>query len=472
MSSQSTITPGTHKVRRSSLGSKRASGHSIQGHHRARRADPKKIHTGTPDRSLTGYGGLIDFARFTQSIGLEREFARVFGELKLGPWVVYTMPFMLRLLVDVFIAGGTRLFDLEHFAADPVFQRLAGGFVPSIDVAYTDLRRLDSDNVASLESLMSAQAIAVAKTGKWNRVHLDIDPTVLPVSAEVGGAAVGYNPQYHGRPSYHPLIARIAEADVVIAAQLRPGNTTFGDADAAFVRHAIELTRQGIKENATLCVRIDKAGDCAEVMRAVHKTGAYYLTKAKMSADLALAIQGTAPNAWKTVERDADGSAEVQVAEIDFRRGTWGEGDERLPIRVIAVRRTDRVRRSCSFLWPDMDWIIDVYLATDPLSEPFELAAEYEGRAGIEPLIGECKSGWDIAALGMNSFEANHAVLLLKLLSLNLLRRYAAAAAPAQKRWRTCWLRRLLIEIPGRFVRSGRRTTIRLGRRSHTVALN
>ncbi len=469
---QSATTPSTLKVRRTSLGVKAASGHSIQGQRLARRADPRKISSGTPDRSLTGYGGLIDFGRFTRTIGLEDNFSHEFGSVKVGPLVVYTMPFVLRTIVDVFVAGGTRPFDLEHLAADPVFQRLAGGFVPSVDVIYTDLRRLNDPNLASLESLMAEQAIVVTKGVKGNTFHLDIDSSVLPVFGALEGSAIGYNPQYRGRPSYHPLIARVAEADVVIAAELRPGNTTFGEADVPFVLRAIEQTRKAIKADATLYVRIDRAGDCAAVMRAVHKTCNYFLTKAQLSPDLASAIYQVPSRAWKTFERDADGIPEVQIAELDFRRGSWGEGDDRLPVRVLVVRRTDRERRSPSYLWPDMEWIVDVYLTNDTVSYADDLVERYEGRAGIEPLIGECKSSWGLATLGIDSFAGNHAVLLLKLLSLNLLRRYAVETAPAQKKWRTPWLRRLLIEIPGRFVRSGRRTTLRLGRRSHTVARN
>jgi hypothetical protein len=88
------------------------------------------------------------------------------------------------------------------------------------------------------------------------------------------------------------------------------------------------------------------------------------------------------------------------------------------------------------------------------------LAQDYDGRAGIEPLIGEFKSRWGIAKVSSESFDANHVTLLLKLLSHNLLRRYAAEAAPHLRTWRAPWLRRALILIPGRLAMAAGRKLI------------
>jgi hypothetical protein len=71
-------------------------------------------------------------------------------------------------------------------------------------------------------------------------------------------------------------------------------------------------------------------------------------------------------------------------------------------------------------------------------------------------LIGEVPS---------RGFDANHATLRLKLLTHNLLRRYVLRVAPALQRWRAPWLRRALLAVPGRLVRSGRRWTPRLAPR-------
>jgi hypothetical protein len=59
------------------------------------------------------------------------------------------------------------------------------------------------------------------------------------------------------------------------------------------------------------------------------------------------------------------------------------------------------------------------------------------------------------------NFEANHAALLLELLSHNLLRRYVQERLPALRSWRAPWICRAAILVPGRLVRSGRRRSLR-----------
>src|SRR5258708_21900243 len=137
-------TPRTRRVRRRSAGGKPARGWELQREGRkVRRADVRKLHIGEPDARLTTVGGLVSFNAFVREQGLHCELARRFGHLKTGRGVVYPMGAQMQLLLDMSVAGGQRVFDLEMLAADPLFAHLAGGSVPSIDVLYDDLRRFD-----------------------------------------------------------------------------------------------------------------------------------------------------------------------------------------------------------------------------------------------------------------------------------------------------------------------------------------
>ena len=75
--------------------------------------------------------------------GIDAELARLFFRLKSSPMVIYPMETQLRLLLDANVAGEHRVFGLESLAPDPLFVRLAGGVVPSIDTVYRDLGRFD-----------------------------------------------------------------------------------------------------------------------------------------------------------------------------------------------------------------------------------------------------------------------------------------------------------------------------------------
>lgn len=423
---------------------------------------------GKADPSLTGVAGLVAFGVFLRAINVDHDLRERFFRLKAGSSVVYPMETQLRLLIDLFVLGEHRVFGLEAAAADPLFVQLAGGTVPSIDTVYRDLERFGDESLATLDEYVAAHAAAEAKAMRLREAHLDIDTTVEPLFGEHEGGVPGFNPRYRGRPCYHPIVGRIAEVDAIVGASLRPGNTTFGDADAPYVARLVDRTRAAVGRECLLHVRIDGAGDCTAVMRAIADRGAFFLTKARMTPDLCAAV--TSVRTWKTVDRDADGKPTRQIAEVDFARDEWSKQD--LDLRVIAVRSRDRENGKQIHLWNDLDYTVQVFLSNDRHSDADDVAHRYDKRAGIEPLIAELKGAWGIAKVPSQTFHANHAALLLKMLAYNLLRRFVRAHAPALRTWRAPWIRRAIINVPGRLIRSGRRLSLRMAPRPMMPMLN
>jgi hypothetical protein len=397
------------------------------------------------------------FGQYLRRVGVDRDLKARFEHLKATRGVVYPMEAQLRLLLDLFVSGEHRVFGLEAAAADPLFVKLAGGVVPSLDTVYRDLDRFAPEELVLLDEYVASHVIAEAKSRRWREAHLDIDTTVEPVFGEHEGAVAGYNPRYPGRPCYHPILGRIAELDMVLGAQLREGNTSFGAEDAEYVENLLDRARKAVGPHCVLYTRIDIAGDCAEIMATIAERGAFFLTKARMTADLCAAVATTKD--WKTVDRDADGRPTRQVAVVAFRRAEWDARN--LKVRVVAVRSRDRDNGKQTFLWNDLDYTTQVFLTNDEHSDADDVAARYDKRAGIEPLIAELKNAWGVAKVPSRSFDANHAALLLKVLAHNLLRRYVRAHAKPIATWRAAWIRRAIILVPGRLVRSGRRLTLR-----------
>ncbi len=200
-----------------------------------------------------------------------------------------------------------------------------------------------------------------------------------------------------------------------------------------------------------VCVRIDAAADCAALMKAIHDAGAYYVIKGRFTADVIGAFMRAE---WITIDRDAEDQPTREVAELDFRRASWD--DHGLPkVRVIAVQSADRQGKQLALFGDDVN-TAQMFLTNRYDEDADDVAWDYDARAGIEPLIADLKNSWGIADATGYAFAANHALFLLKLLSYNLLRRYAADQCPSLRRWRTPWLRRALVNVPGRLVRSGR----------------
>jgi Transposase DDE domain group 1 len=456
MRTKSTHATSIHKVRRDVRGGKRGDGN--RRNRRIRRADPTRIHGGRSDSTLTGTAGLASFGAFCRRKGLDAELRRRFFRLKSGAMVVYPMEAQLRLLLDANVAGEARVFGLESLAADPLFVHLAGGVVPSLDTVYRDLCRFDDVAIGDLESLMVEQGLGRVHELETKRVHVDVDTTVECVFGSQEGALPGPNPRYHARPSYHPILAYCAEAGACVGALLRPGDTGLGDADAPTIGRWIRRFRIAAGGDVEVTMRIDAGGDCAAIYAAAHRGGARFIGKAKLSADLCGAIQST--TRWRTTETDAFGRPCTQVAEISFAREAWKELG--YSFRVVAMRTRERDNGKQIQLWTDLDYTVQAFVTNDLTTLAEEIAFEYDGRAEVEPAIGELKSGWGIGKIPSQDFHANHAAFLLKLLAHNVMRRFVRWTAPHLSTWRIPWLRRTLINIPGRLLRSGRCWTLRL----------
>ena len=366
----------------------------------------------------------------------------------------------MQLLVDAAVVGATRVFDFEWLAGDPLFTHLAGGAVPSIDTLYDDLRRFGPQELEDLEELVAQQGLEPVIDGNYKELTVDIDTTVMPLFGQQQGARPGPNPHDHGRPSDHPIMARVAETDTLLGARLRPGDTGLGAADVEDIKQWLGRLHQAAPK-AIVTVRMDAGGDCAALMKAIDESLAYFVIKAKLTPNLQSAVTwNTTP--WKTVDRDAFDRPTRQVAEIPFEREDWPKGK----YRVFAVRTNERDSGKQVQLWSDLDLSVSVYVTNDWDRDIDVLARLYDDRAGIEPLLGELKHSFGIGKVSTAAFDANEAAFLIKLLAYNLMRRWVLATCPSAARWRARWVRHACVWIPARLLRHGGRWELRLAPRT------
>ena len=457
MKTKTTHTPSTQKVRREHLGSKRPEGWDWQrANRRVRRANARALGVGKPDATLSAVGGLVSFNAFVQRHGIGRRLRKDFGHLKTGRGVVYPMAAQMQLLLDASVAGARRVFDFEALAADPIFRHLAGGIVPSIDILYDDLRRFEAADLEKLEALVAEQGLQPVRDAKLRELTVDVDTTVTPLFGEQEGALVGYNPRYHGRVSYHPILARIAETETVLGARLRPGNTTLGEGDVEDIEQWLGRLHAAAP-NAVVTARIDAGGDCATLLSAMDRSHTYFIVKAKQTPNLVSAI--FAAKQWRTTDRDAFDEPTRQVAVLDFKRDDWPPDR----YRVFAVRTNERDSGKQVQLWEGNDLSVQVYVTNDTERDIDELARAYDGRAAIEPLIAELKNAFGIGKASTNDFDANEAAFLLKLLAYNVMRRWIASACKQPSvGWRASWIRRACVLVPARLLRVGGRRIVRM----------
>jgi hypothetical protein len=454
-----TLPQSTQKVRRDALGGKRPDGHTRLFNPR-HRADPNTIHVEATDPSLTIMAGLVPFGRFVRKLGVPARLHESFDAFKTGFRTVYKMGDVLLHMIDGAVAGEPRIFGMEALAADPLYVRLAGGAVPSLDVFYDDLRRFDTAALKVLGSIAFEPGLTRLRKKALRRVHLDIDTTVTPLfGSQIEGARRGYNPRYHGRPSYHPILAWVPEVDAIVGALLRPGDTTFGDDDVPSVLAIVRRVREAVGPDCEIVVRMDSAGDCAKLLRGLQRTKVFFTIKAKMTPNLCAAIGALGNRRWYTTDRDADGRPTEQIVQVEFARQDWAPLHDKFVVH--AMRSQERPGKTIG-TWKGTEWTVQGWI-TNVTSWPSEEVAEtYRGRAAIEPKIAELKGGWGLGQMPTNDFHANAAHLLVKVLAYNLLRSFVESTAPSLARWSTTWLRRALILLAGRLIRHAHRWVLRI----------
>lgn len=242
----------------------------------------------------------------------------------------------------------------------------------------------------------------------------------------------------------------------MLGARLRRGDTTLGEDDIEDVQQWLGRLHDAAP-NAVVTVRIDAGGDCAALLSAVDRSGAYFIVKGKQTANLTSAI--FAVKQWRTTDRDAFDEPTRQVAVLEFQRDDWPPGR----YRVIAVRTNERDGGKQVQLWESNDFSVQVFITNDMQRDIDEIARAYDGRAAIEPLIAELKNAFGIGKASTNDFDANEAAFLIKLLAYNLMRRWVACSCKRPSvGWRASWIRRACVLVPARLLRVGGRRIVRM----------
>lgn len=281
---------------------------------------------------------------------MDRELRDAFDVMKRGGQVVYPMGAQLRMLIDAIVSDEDRVFGLESLAADRLFCRLAGESVPSIDTVYRDLRRFDDESLDDLESVAVKQGLFGLERSPKS-IHVDIDSTVEPLFGHQEGALLGPNPRYRGRVSYHPLLACIAETGSCIGTELRPGDRGIGERDIPTIAAWLKRVRCHSGSETVITVRMDSAGDCAELLTALDNLGLRFVIKLKADHDLVNAALGQ--KRWTVTARDEAEQPTERVAVLHFARKGWAKQEK--GFRVIALRSTERCGGQKQRLWDNPD---------------------------------------------------------------------------------------------------------------------
>lgn len=272
------------------------------------------------------------------------------------------------------------------------------------------------------------------------RLVIDVDSFIGEVHGQAKqGAGYGYTRQL----GYHPILATRADTGEVLHVRLRKGSA---GSSRGVLRFADELIARVGRAGATgiKLFRADNSFWNKKLMARLERAGWQYSISVRQQAWIPAAIAAIPETDWQPLDDYPEGG-QAQIAQTIV-------GQQRL-----VVRRTRLVGKQAE-LWPD--WRHFAFLTNR--TEPLEVVeAEHRQHAVVELTIRDLKDQ-ALAHFPSGKFTANAAWTVIACLAHNLLRWTTLIGLPGTTVRVARTLRRRLLTLPGRLVRSGRRTILRM----------
>ena len=263
---------------------------------------------------------------------------------------------------------------------------------------------------------------------------VDLDSTVFERYGKQEGAKKGHNPRKHGRPSHHPILAILAEANFVLHSWLRSGNSGASRGVVEFMKEGMALL--GDKHRIRL-VRADSGFLDKDFLVFLERRKLGYIVVARMSK-------------WvkELDEVYAVGEFKVQLLGWDKER------------RFVVVREKKREEKGSvgRSLFELPEYTFRVFVTNLELS-PEEVWREYNQRANMENRIAELKYDLGADDFCMRRFFATEAAFRSVTFLFNLLSEFQRATGMVNYQ-RAATLRSTVFLCGAILGKAGRRTVL------------
>ena len=289
---------------------------------------------------------------------------------------------------------------------------------------------------------------------KFDNFTLDIDSSVLTRYGDQAGAAKGYNRHKPGRKSHHPLLAFIADIEMVANFWLRSGDAHTANNFKAFLEETL-LFLQGKKIGL---LRLDSGFYDKEIFE--------YLETVESPIDYIVAVpmyitiqrKIASQRAWLKI---GDG---VEITEFDYQAQDWEKPRRMIAVRQQTARRPQATGKQLT-LFED-DWEISNYrfscYTTSLKLSPADVWRLYRQRANCENRIKELKYDYGLDKMNQTSFDGTEASLMLMTVAYNFLSLFKQIIMGDSVRNRLKTLRNKMLAIPALVEHSLDKTIVKM----------
>jgi len=421
----------------------------------AMRYSPRNITVACNHKGLTHFGGVYFFHEFLRVLRLSNFLAVRLRYPRRNHR--YSVSQMILALVYPLVLGLDRLETAAFLRSNGTFQYLTGL------QSFPDPQTLRRFLVQAPESLWKEMHILndrllqhfIHLPDHRSRLIFDLDSTVVTVFGHQEQAAVGYNPRYRGKRSYNPLLCIEANSSYLWDTELRAGNASTWEGSPELLDTCFVNVPHSTFEKF-VCAPTPVLG-FNPVLEALEQRTVHYAIVARMTSGL---------RRWLSSLQYQSVNSVWEMAEFEHRSHGWPYAR-----RFCVARRFIPNEENQSTLFALGRHVYRVWVTNMNLT-PAGIWHFYDGRAAMEPRIGELREDYALRKIPSRSFAANALYLEIIRLAYNLMTAFQRTCL--QESWQSLTLSKLrfkLLLIPGELTRPQNRPVLRLRQSSMLQAL-
>ena len=365
----------------------------------------------------------------------------------------YTISDAVDFMVDAVFQGYTRFYHMEKLRNDEAYKSIHGGNVPSEKVCRDTLALLP-DNAADTLRAVNKELLAMqARTEEVREVAADFDDSVITVFGNQERSNVGYNPKYHGRPSYKEKVGVISGTKELVDLTLEEGShhSNYGFLDF-FKRFESSLPKEWILNR----IRADRGFFDDDNFTYFENQGYEYIVKAKMTSNMRKIVKWVCehPNdhKWEQADERISEHAVFHTTDIRLPMPGWERSRRIIIVRKALPEKAENgqlIFDECRYEYQAIVTNID-YLTTA------DIFNDYNQRCTVETSIDEIKSGFAFSENSQIDYKCNELYLLIKMIACNLHNWFKQAILPEEERHhRISTLRRTIYKTCGMITGNG-----------------
>jgi hypothetical protein len=403
------------------------------------------------DQELTSWGGvailkkMIDqsgFSSYLEHLPLPEQ-----GSNRGYPPVQLFLQFM-----SAVWCGAERYAHLDITRLDYSLQRLYGWRkMPEHKAFERYFRKFD---MATCHTIFGSLYSWFFNNLKFDNFTLDIDSSIITRYGEQEGSAKGYNRHKPGRKSQHPILAFVADIEMVANFWLRSGDAHTANNFKAF----LEETLLFLQNKKISLLRLDSGFYSKEIFDYLEKRQPpiHYIVAVPMYTTIQRKI--VTLKTWLRIEDD------IQIAEFDYQAEDWEQ-----PRRMVAVRQKINTRpkatgKQLRLFEDDIEingYRYSCYITSLELS-PADIWRLYRQRANCENRIKELKYDYGLDKMNQASFDGTEATLMLMTVAYNFMSLFKQIIIGETVRNRLKTLRMKILAIPAIVERSNDKTLVKM----------